>query len=647
MELTLKDKELLDKLKAWNKSYRTGEADISDEVYDAHKVAFAEKHPNHPFVVNIEPFTFRGERKQKLPIPMRSLKKLKTLKEVSEWLRKNNLSETDYIAIGPKFDGGSLLDDSITGAAFTRGGDENEGQRSDNHLKIINAPNNGPLRFTGGEFIISRANWDTYWKGQTNPRDGKEYKTLRGTVLGLLNNDTPSLLLKHVDYFRYYSDELEMGDFRTMMDELNKINAIDVPQYYIRAQYLTDELMNSLYSSWNKDYEIDGLVINVVTAEDRQRLGRDERTGNPNYAMAYKGDFEERIETTVNSVNCKVSKQRFLKPTVALERVILSGAEVSNPTGYNMKWIVDNNIAKGSKVVVKRSGEVIPKIIETVSYDEEAMGEMLAEFDTCPACGSSTEWNSSYVELMCSNERCKGAQLAKIVSFFEILGFEEFAESAIEKLFNAGYQIVARILNLTHDEVVAVDGLGDATASQLIDQVRTLRSGSKSLAKIMHASGEFTGIGSTKLQLILDNLPADYITEIMTYDNYAGLDHSHIANLNKVKGLADKTIAIFEAGIKYFPSWYASTHIDPKYIKTPAQEPKGSKYLGVTACFSGVRDKDLEKAITEEGGEVKKSYSKKITHLIVANPNSTNSKVVKAKEDPNCHVLTIEQFKDL
>lgn len=62
----------------------------------------------------------------------------------------------------------------------------------------------------------------------------------------------------------------------------------------------------------------------------------------------------------------KVSKSGALKPVVKIEAVDTGDCNMENPTGYNAKWIDDNVIAKGAKILVTRSGGVIPKIIETL-----------------------------------------------------------------------------------------------------------------------------------------------------------------------------------------------------------------------------------------------------------------------------------------
>ncbi len=76
------------------------------------------------------------------------------------------------------------------------------------------------------------------------------------------------------------------------------------------------------------------------------------------------------------------------------------------------------------------------------------------------------------------------------------------------------------------------------------------------------------------------------------------------------------------------------------------KKPVGCKYAGMKVCFTGIRDKDLELEIISQGGEIVNGVSQKTTHLIVADLNSTSSKMVKAKSF-NIPVLTIKDFKSL
>ena len=52
----------------------------------------------------------------------------------------------------------------------------------------------------------------------------------------------------------------------------------------------------------------------------------------------------------------------------------------------------------------------------------------------------------------------------------------------------------------------------------------------------------------------------------------------------------------------------------------------------MTVVMSGFRDKELEQQVIELGGKVTGSVSKNTTHLVVIDPDSTSSKITKAKK---------------
>ena len=43
--------------------------------------------------------------------------------------------------------------------------------------------------------------------------------------------------------------------------------------------------------------------------------------------------------------------------------VLIAGTTIRRATGYNAKWIVENNIGPGANVILIKSGDIIPKII--------------------------------------------------------------------------------------------------------------------------------------------------------------------------------------------------------------------------------------------------------------------------------------------
>jgi hypothetical protein len=200
-------------------------------------------------------------------------------------------------------------------------------------------------------------------------------KNPRNLVAGKFNDKTPNPeVLKDCEYVRYgmETDEFDFETKSEVLDYLNETQKTIVPYENIEIKDLTEEYLKELFIKWSSQYEIDGVILEVNDLKLQKELGR-ERNNNPVFARAFKGDFEEVKESKVVSITIQVSKRGYLKPVVNIEPIELDGVTVTNPTGYNFRFIKEMGIGIGSIVKVKRSGMVIPKIIKTVKRVEFEM----------------------------------------------------------------------------------------------------------------------------------------------------------------------------------------------------------------------------------------------------------------------------------
>ena len=373
------------------------------------------------------------------------MNKIKTIDEYFKWLKSKNIPEDTLMVCTPKFDGASFCVNEQTEDAWTRG-DGIEGQYSPEHYQMVK--NKNPKSeiecnfYSYGEIIMPVK---TFLENQFKKDDGTPYKNPRNLVAGKLNDKKANDLLKHCFYIRYGLSSSAIHLNKTeQLELLNALNVTPVHFKTIKASEVTEKHLQDLFREWKGEFEIDGIIIEVNDYLLRKQLGRETGTKrNPAYARAFKGEgFEDQEDTEVISVNYEVSKQGFLKPTIAIKPVLLNGALVSNPTGNNYKFILDNNIAPGAIVRVIRSGMVIPKIIKVIKPGHVVLPSQ------CPVCKSSVEWNETKVELVCTNEDCEAQRLKKIIAFFEIIGVDNMGEGVCEQLYDAGYDTIEKILKM-------------------------------------------------------------------------------------------------------------------------------------------------------------------------------------------------------
>ena len=127
---------LLAEIQHHNLLYRQGNPIISDKEYDGLVDTLREIDPNNKWFSQIEPAPIGNGRKVKLPIPMKSLDKVKNIKDLLNWASSVG-EDNPTLVIAPKFDGLSLLFDQKSHQAFSRGGVDNEGQDCTAHAKQV------------------------------------------------------------------------------------------------------------------------------------------------------------------------------------------------------------------------------------------------------------------------------------------------------------------------------------------------------------------------------------------------------------------------------------------------------------------------------------------------------------------------------
>ncbi len=632
---------LLKNIKKHNEAYRLGNPIVTDAEYDKEVEKLRELDPSNDWFKQAEPSPVSNTRKRKLPLPMKSLNKVKNINDLKKWFGSLGLHSDSKLVLMPKFDGLSLLHNEKTGEAWSRGGAENEGQDCSQHYIAANIESNTGYLYTYGEFIIDRKSWNINFENKRSAHTGEIYKSPRNTAAGFLNRDEPCEEIKHASFFRYGLDPTSLNKFETFYEAIKTVceDYDQLPLYkLVAAEEVTEAMLLSLFKEWSKLYPIDGIVVYINDLHIWDSIGRHQTSGNPLYAIAYKHpDFTDSFETTVKDIAWRVSKSGALKPVVEIEAVNTGDCIMENPTGYNASWVSDMKIAPGAKILVTRSGGVIPKILETIEpATKESSEKMWESLAVCPHCGSPTKWNDTNKELMCTNPCCCGIQLAKIIFFFKICGVEEMGEEIFGKLYDAGFNTINKILNMTAEEIMDIEGFAEGTANVILGNMRKIKEGIV-LPTLMQASDCFPGIGTVKATKLIDGMSGQDKDNLYNVSFY--LDDAD----SLVKAASTETLKSYWRGFNNFHHFVNDnglTILQPKKIEVDAN----GKFAGMAVCFSGVRDGDLEHEIVAGGGSITSTVSKKTTHLVVKDANGVSSKITKA-QTLGIAIMSIEDFK--
>lgn len=602
--------KIVEKLEIANISYRQGNPIMSDYDYDQLVETLYDYDPENDFFSKVGIEVLDDSRKVKLPIPMFSMNKIKTMEEISDWCRLKGISKNEEVIITPKFDGLSLCVDETKDTATTRG-DGFIGQNSNEHYKLINNKLNKNTNFsiTYGEAIMSKKVFlDKYSKEFANPRN---------LVAGMLNSKTLHDILEDIDYIKYGGIIDGLSTKKELIDELNSNQEIKVSYHISNISNLSEKLLIDLFKEWSIDYEIDGLIIEVNDLKLQEELGRETSTSNPCFSRAFKHiSFVENKITTITGITWNISKQGLLKPVLQVEPINLDGVTVSNVTGNNAKFVKDNGLGAGASVRVIRSGMVIPKIVEVLESVEFVMPTIE---------GVELGWNEAGIELITLTETDE-QKLKRNVAFFEILEADNVGEGIIKQLWDAGFQTIEAVLKITIKDLESIDRFGKRKAKIVYDSIRKSVTDVQ-LSKLQHASNIFSGLGSKKLVLLEHFTDKPTIQKVMDIDGFAEISaRNYVDNYDN-----------FFTFIKDLPITIA---------KKVELVPTGDDFEGMVVVYTGIRDKNSEEVIVSRGGKIGSSVSKNTTHLICKDPNSGSSKLEKAKS--LCiKIMSLEELENM
>ena len=608
--------ELVKKITLSNEKYRIGEPIISDAEYDILIEELRALDPNNQLLTKVGLEIQDESRKSRLPIEMASMNKIKSTEDIDDWCRLKDISKSENVIITPKFDGLSLCVNEKTDDAFTRGNGE-FGQKSNEHYKLIgnhlsSNTHRDLLRsfdFTYGEVMMSKKTFtDKYSQDFANPRN---------LVAGLLNSKDTQEALKDCNFIKYGA-VVNKDYYNTKQDLIESLNAcqeIKVQYHICKISEITEELLIDLFHKFSIEYEIDGLIIEINSLDLQYALGRETSSNNPVWARAFKHpSFEQSAESEVIGISWNISKQGLLKPILHITPVRLDGVTVSNVTGNNARFVKDMGLGVGAKVLVKRSGMVIPIIADVLTTVEFQMPDV-------PNIG----WNENGIELITLTETDE-QKFKQLVSFFEILETDSFGEGVIKQLCDNGNRTVKDILNLSQSDLEKIDRFGKRKAQIVWNSIKKATNG-VSLSKLQHATGIFKGLGSKKLALLEHFTTKPSINQVLEIEGFAEISaQSYIDGYDK--------FFEFISGL-------------PITIQEKIEAVKVSNDLdGMTFVFTGVRRADLESVIESRGGKIGGSVSRNTTHLVMKAVGSGSSKEKKAIE-LGVEVITVEQLETL
>ena len=608
--------------------YIEGKSLVSDELYDYVKEVLRKIDSKHPILDDVG---VSKVYKTKLPYYMGSMDKIKTdEKTLNNWLKKYN---GEGYVLSDKLDGISALyviDDDNNRKLYTRG-DGNTGKDISYLINFIKGLNTLDTSLAiRGELIISKSKFNKI------KVEGK-VMNVRNIVSGIINSKKPNLdIAKFIEFISYEvivpTNLNSKQQFKYLEDNKFK-NAYYEYKKKIDVKVLSDFLKSRRE---NSKYDVDGIIVTDNNVHKRNT------DGNPKYSFAFKNILTlNKAEVMVLKIEWNITKDKYIQPVVTFDGVEIDGVIVKRATGKNAKFIKENNIGPGSKIVVVRRGDVIPHIEEVLTPSETGKPQM-PEYEYI--------WNETDVEIIAktdNQELLKESNIKNIENFVSKMEFKGISVGIVKQMYEADINTITKFVNITKEELLKVDGIKEKKANNIVESIENTLKDLDCL-KLMMASNTFgRGFAIKKIKLIMDNV------EDKEFKNKPTIE-----DLIKIKGIEKKTAEKFINNIDNYIKFLKETKIKCNFedksqensqensqekSRENSQEKSKNKFENMNVVFTGVRDKELEKKIEDGGGNVKSGVTKSVNYLIVKDKDSKSSKVEKAKE-LKIKIITLEEF---
>tara|TARA_B100001939_G_scaffold305896_1_gene285116 strand:+ start:1660 stop:3666 length:2007 start_codon:yes stop_codon:yes gene_type:complete len=369
------------------------------------------------------------------------------------------------------------------------------------------------------------------------------------------------------------------------------------------------------------DYEIDGAVIKVDSLKSQSMIG--ENIKAPRWAIAYKFPAEEKI-TKVLDVEFQVGRTGTITPVARLEPVFVGGVTVSNTTLHNMDEIQRLGLSIGDEVIVRRAGDVIPKVVKVVGSKKKRETTSIATPSHCPVCKSPIEKDGA-VLLRCTGGSLCSAQRKEMLKHFasrSALNIEGLGNKLIEQFVDEGLiKDAADIFKLNSSVLIQMDRLGKKSAKNLLASID--KSKNTTLPKFIYALG-IREVGEATAQALayrypdIDDLLRATVEDLESIQDIGPTVSSNIVAFFSDVSNLDLIKRLTEVGVVWPVKFITSSSI------------LAGKTVVLTGTLESLSRQEAKDRLLAIGAKVSGSVSKN-TDFVVAGPGA-GSKLTKASE---------------
>jgi DNA ligase (NAD+) len=439
----------------------------------------------------------------------------------------------------------------------------------------------------------------------------------RSWVNGQIHQKTPDAATISKIHFVAY--ELMASKLtRSAQFEWLRANGFEVP-WFSAMPVMNETTLATILQDWRQIslYDIDGIVVGLDAASKSESTAL--KAKNPKDCVAFKMPLaDQSAQSTVREVLWAPSAQGYLIPRLRFDPILIGGATIEYCTGHNARMIMVGKLGPGAKVIIRRSGDVIPKLDKVL---------VSAAAPSFPAAGTWI-WDgesdtAAHIKAVGGGAAVASAKLHYFLKTLEIPGA---GPATATSLVEAGILGPAALWAATTEQLSKI--LGPKTGASLYANLRTVLSKVSELT-LMHASSTMPrGVGDTKLTSLFA-VEADP-RKWPTVDPPAGW-----------------TKDSFLSFLRDYPNYIEWRTKELGWIPYPIlgnAVPVAVPVTGETVCMTGFRDKALEEQAQKRGHAFASGLTGKVTILLVPDGEVKESEKVKAARAKGTRILSRSQF---
>lgn len=638
----------IETLISWAKAYYVYDEPLaSDEEYDLlarQCLKFEEENPNlaNPNSPNkrVGGLILEGFQKASHLSRMWSQEDIFNTKELEDWIKRvSKVNENLEFFCQPKFDGASLnliYENGILKQAITRG----DGQIGEDVTQNAKTIQSIPLQIAEkslleirGEVVIKKIDFEKINEDRAKNNEAL-FANPRNAAAGSLRQLDSSITAKRKLFFNAWGigeNSLNFTKTSKMMDYIFSLGFEKAPMQGL-AKSLSD--LENLYKTMVEKRDsfemlLDGMVIKVDDIPTQEDLGFTQKF--PKWSCAYKFPAIERV-TTLKNIILQVGRTGVVTPVALVEPVLIEGANIERATLHNFDEINRLDLKIGDKVIIIRSGDVIPKITKVLKDRRTGEEKEIIKPTSCPDC--SSELLVEDIIIKCQNLDCPSRVVNSIIYFASknCMNIDGLGDKIVELLVKEKkiYDILD-LYSLKYEDLEELEGFKEKKINNLLSAIQNTK--------------------NTELHRLINALGIEHIGEVaskqLCYEFGLELINASFEALIKLDGIGEQMANSLLEFMRVNKNIVLKLFeiIQPKVIKK--FEAKENIFKNKTIVVTGTMSKsrnEIKEFLENLGAKISSSVSKKTDYVIFG--EDAGSKYDKALE-LNINLLSEEEMYKL